>query len=96
MTIFPTALFPGTGGNQGEVESALAGEIRLQSDSELARDSRTACKWQSFVLDQDSMRNDFKAAMLKLSIVGHSLPDLTDCSEVIPSMCLHCCLPALK
>lgn len=38
-----------TGGNQGEVESPLRGEIRLQSDSELARDSRTACEWQSFV-----------------------------------------------
>ena len=42
-------LFPGTGGNQGEVESPLHGEIRLQSDSELARDSRTACEWQSFI-----------------------------------------------
>ncbi len=42
-------LFPGTGGNQGEVESPLRGELRLQSDSELARDSRTACEWQSFV-----------------------------------------------
>ena len=42
-------LFPGTGGNQGEVESPLQGELRLQSDSELARDSRTACEWQSFV-----------------------------------------------
>ena len=41
--------FPGTGGNQGEVESPLAGELRLQSDAELARDSRTACEWQSFV-----------------------------------------------
>ena len=41
--------FPGTPGNQGEVESPLAGELRLQSDSELARDSRTACEWQSFV-----------------------------------------------
>ncbi|PSS35496.1 hypothetical protein PHLCEN_2v1551, partial [Hermanssonia centrifuga] len=27
-------LFPGTGGNQGEVESPLLGEFRLQSDSE--------------------------------------------------------------
>lgn len=38
-----------TGGNQGEVESPLEGEIRLLSDSNLARDSRTACEWQSFV-----------------------------------------------
>ena len=42
-------LFPGTAGNQGEVESPLRGELRLQSDSELARDSRTACEWKSFV-----------------------------------------------
>ena len=41
--------FPGTGGNQGEVESPLAGEIRLQSDAELARDSRTACEWQKMI-----------------------------------------------
>ena len=47
-------LFPGTGGNQGEVESPLHGEIRLQSDSELARDSRTACEWQSFVSESRS------------------------------------------
>ena len=38
-----------TGGNQGEVESPLKGEMRLQSDFLLARDSRTACEWQSFV-----------------------------------------------
>ena len=42
-------LFPGTGGNQDEVESPLRGELRLQSDSELARDSRTDCEWLSFV-----------------------------------------------
>ena len=38
-----------TGGNPGEVESPLPGEIRLQSDYNIARDSRTACEWQSFV-----------------------------------------------
>lgn len=42
-------LFPGTAGNQGEAQSPLGGEIRLQSDADLARDSRTACEWQSFV-----------------------------------------------
>lgn len=42
-------LFPGTGGNQGEDESPIRGEMRLQSDHDLARDSRTACIWQSFV-----------------------------------------------
>ena len=36
-------------GNQGEVLSPLSGEIRIQSDSELSRDARTACEWQSFV-----------------------------------------------
>ena len=78
-------LFPGTSGNEGEVESPLLGEIRLQSDNDLARDSRTACEWQSFVLDQDKMRKNFAAAMLKMSILGHSQSDLVDCSEVIPS-----------
>lgn len=29
--------------------SPIAGEMRLQSDFELAQDSRTACEWQSFV-----------------------------------------------
>ena len=29
-------LFPGTGGNQGEVESPLRGEIRLQSDHDVS------------------------------------------------------------
>ncbi|KAH8112289.1 manganese peroxidase 1 precursor [Phellopilus nigrolimitatus] len=79
-------LFPGTGGNQGEAESPLAGELRLQSDSELARDSRTSCTWQSFVNNEDNMRSAFAAAMLKLSIVDHSLDNLVDCSEVIPDV----------
>ena len=41
--------FPGSGGNQGEVESPLAGELRLQSDHNFARDSRTSCTFQGFV-----------------------------------------------
>ncbi|THV06761.1 manganese dependent peroxidase 1 [Dendrothele bispora CBS 962.96] len=77
-------LFPGTGGNQGEVESPLRGEIRLQSDSELARDSRTACEWQSFATNQAKLQSAFKAAMLKLSLLGHDQSQLIDCSEVIP------------
>ncbi|KAK7472919.1 fungal class II heme-containing peroxidase [Stygiomarasmius scandens] len=77
-------LFPGTGGNQGEVESPLRGEIRLQSDSELARDSRTACEWQSFVNNQSKLQSAFKAAMLKLSLLGQDQSKLVDCSEVIP------------
>lgn len=48
--------FPGTGNNVGEVMSPLplgsgndTGELRLQSDFAIARDSRTACFWQGFV-----------------------------------------------
>nr|AQT03613.1 manganese peroxidase 2 [Irpex lacteus] len=77
-------LFPGTGGNQGEVQSPLRGEIRLQSDHDLARDSRTACEWQSFVNNQAKLQSAFKAAFKKLSVLGHNINNLIDCSEVIP------------
>ncbi|THH28450.1 hypothetical protein EUX98_g5730 [Antrodiella citrinella] len=77
-------LFPGTSGNQGEVMSPLRGEIRLQSDSELARDPRTACEWQSFVNNQNKLQSAFKAAMAKLAVLGQNVRELTDCSEVIP------------
>ncbi|KAI9068385.1 class II peroxidase [Trametes sanguinea] len=77
-------LFPGTAGNQGEVESPVMGEMRLQSDSELARDSRTACEWQSMVNNQAKMMSVFKAAMLKLSVIGQDVSQMVDCSEVIP------------
>ncbi|KAI0051238.1 class II peroxidase [Auriscalpium vulgare] len=76
--------FPGTGGNQGEVESPLRGEMRLQSDSELARDSRTACSWQANVNQQAHMAASFKAAMAKLAVLGQDLSTMVDCSEVIP------------
>ncbi|KAI0705199.1 melanin-decolorizing enzyme [Cytidiella melzeri] len=78
-------LFPGTGGNQGEVESPLRGEIRLQSDHDLARDSRTACEWQSFVNNQVKLQTAFKAAFKKLAVLGHNIDDMVDCSEVIPT-----------
>ncbi|KAK0459157.1 manganese dependent peroxidase 1 [Desarmillaria tabescens] len=77
-------LFPGTSGNQGEVESAIEGEIRLQSDAEIARDGRTACEWQSLMTDHAKLQRVFKDAMLKLSILGHNEGDLIDCSDVIP------------
>ena len=84
--------FPGGGGNQGEVESPMpltvgdnVGEIRLQSDSNFARDSRTACLWQSFVTDQQKMASMFAAAMSKLAILGHNRANLVDCSEVLPA-----------
>jgi len=78
-------LFPGTGGNQGEVESAIRGTLRLQSDSNLARDSATSCIWQSFVNDQEKMQTEFGAALFKLSLLGQNAASLTDCSEVIPA-----------
>jgi manganese peroxidase len=77
-------LFPGTGGNAGEVESPLEGEIRLNSDASLARDSRTACAWQSFVGQQAKMQSEFKAAMAKLAVIGQDRSKLIDCSDVIP------------
>ncbi|TBU33775.1 manganese-dependent peroxidase [Dichomitus squalens] len=77
-------IFPGTGGNQGEVESPLHGELRLQSDSELARDSRTACEWQSFVGNQAKLQSAFKAAFRRMSVLGHDESALIDCSELVP------------
>ncbi|KAI0342745.1 short manganese peroxidase [Trametopsis cervina] len=76
--------FPGHDAHQGEVESPLAGEIRLQSDSNFARDSRTACEWQSFVGNQDKIQTAFKAAFKKLAVLGHNPSDMVDCSDVIP------------
>ncbi|KAG6866643.1 Versatile peroxidase vpl2 [Blastosporella zonata] len=65
-------LFPGTGGNQGEVESPLQGELRLQSDHD------------SFANNQEKMQSEFAAAMLKLSLLGQHKSKMVDCSEVIP------------
>ncbi|KAJ7666360.1 manganese peroxidase isozyme precursor [Mycena rosella] len=85
-TLLVGTAFPGNGSaNQGEVESPLAGEFRLQSDFELARDSRTACEWQSFVNNQNLMAANFRAAMAKMAILGQDRNLLTDCSEVIPT-----------
>ncbi|KAI0350840.1 manganese peroxidase [Trametes cingulata] len=77
-------LFPGNGSNPGEVQSPLRGELRLQSDSELARDQRTACEWQSFVNNQAKLQSAFKAAFRKMTVLGHNERDLIDCSEVVP------------
>ncbi|TCD71227.1 Manganese peroxidase 3 [Steccherinum ochraceum] len=77
-------LFPGTGGNQGETQSPLRGEIRLQSDHDLARDSRTACEWQSFVNDPVKLHDRFIDVMLKMSLLGQDQDQMVDCSEVIP------------
>jgi catalase (peroxidase I) len=78
--------FPGTTNNTGEVASPIpqSGEMRLQSDFRLARDPRTACEWQSMVNNQRLMMSNFKSAMAKLAITGHSRARLVDCSDVIP------------
>ncbi|TFK65304.1 fungal versatile peroxidase from pleurotus Eryngii [Pluteus cervinus] len=83
-------LFPGTAGNQGEVETAVAGTLRLESDFELARDPRTACVWQEFALNQPLMADRFAPALFKLSLLGQNINRLTDCSSLIPQP------PALK
>ena len=51
---------------------------------QLARDSRTACEWQSFVDDHAKLQSAFKSAMTKMAILGHDRRTLIDCSEVIP------------
>ncbi|PPR02527.1 hypothetical protein CVT24_001953 [Panaeolus cyanescens] len=77
-------LFPGTGPNPGEVESPLAGEMRLQSDFVLSQDPRTACFWQAMVDNQERMVTEFQAAMEKLQLLGHDRNKLIDCSDVVP------------
>lgn len=56
----------------------------LLTSLKLARDSRTACEWQSFVNNQAKLQSAFKAAFKKLSVLGHNINNLIDCSEVIP------------
>lgn len=77
-------LFPGQGGLQGEVESPLKGQIRLQSDHIIARDSRSACEWQSFANDHDKLTNRFQFVIETLAMVGQDPTNMIDCSEVIP------------
>ena len=77
-------MYPGTSGNIGEALSAIAGELRLLSDHELARDSRTACEWQSFANDHDKLTNRFQFVVETLAMVGQDPTNMIDCSEVIP------------
>ncbi|KAF7796474.1 hypothetical protein EIP86_007651 [Pleurotus ostreatoroseus] len=78
-------LFPGKGGIQGTTQSPLKGEFRLQSDHDLARDSRTACEWQSFGTDQAKLQNRFQFIFGAMGQLGHDPNDLIDCSEVLPN-----------
>lgn len=93
--------FPGSGANDGEVESPLpdgqgedVGEMRLQSDAAFARDPTTACTFQNFVNDQDLMRQQFKLAFEKLALVGQDTSSFIDCSEVIPAQAPEVTKPA--
>ncbi|KAH9851607.1 hypothetical protein C2E23DRAFT_829887, partial [Lenzites betulinus] len=58
--------------------------IRLQSDHTIARDSRTACEWQSFVDNQPKAQAMFQFVFHDLSIFGQNIDDLVDCTEVVP------------
>ncbi|KAJ8517199.1 hypothetical protein ONZ45_g5603 [Pleurotus djamor] len=83
-TLLKGTVIPGDGLHKGEVKSPLPGEFRLESDGAFARDSRTACEWQSFITSPNSMVTKFEAAMAKMAIIGQNRKHLTDCSEVIP------------
>jgi hypothetical protein len=76
--------FPGREPGQGEVMSAVAGEMRLQSDHLMARDSATNCAWQSFAGNLPAVQPAFTKAFNTMSIIGHNPANLIDCSDVIP------------
>ncbi|KAJ7584950.1 putative versatile peroxidase [Mycena floridula] len=75
-------------GNQtlgvGQQLSPVRGEMRLASDALIARDSRTACVWQSFIADHTKMTASFRAAMSKMATLGQNRALMVDCSDVIP------------
>ncbi|KAI0372465.1 manganese-repressed peroxidase [Pilatotrama ljubarskyi] len=83
-TLLNGTAYPGSGPNAGEAKSPLPGEFRILSDSLIARDSRTACEWQSFVDNQSRMVSQFEAVMAKMALLGQDASALVDCSEVIP------------
>ena len=59
--------------------------MRLQSDYNFARDSRTACEWQSFVNNQTKLQEDFQFIFTAIATLGQDMDALTDCSDVIPA-----------
>ncbi|KAJ7635751.1 putative versatile peroxidase [Mycena polygramma] len=77
--------FPGNQPGQGEVMSGVLGELRLQSDHLMARDSATSCAWQSFAGQQSRVQSAFASAFLRMGNIGHNPADLIDCSDVIPA-----------
>ena len=66
------------------LDSTIPGAVRLPSDLSLASDNRTICTWQSFIEDESSMRSNFAAAMLQLSLVAQDESNMIDCSDVVP------------
>ncbi|KAL5521085.1 hypothetical protein ACEPAG_9007 [Sanghuangporus baumii] len=82
--VFDTQFFIET-----RLHNALPGAGRLPSDTELARDDRTSCLWQSFITDQDAMRTAFGIAMTKMSLLGQNQSQLVDCTELIPIPAPH-------
>ncbi|KAJ7446321.1 heme peroxidase [Mycena latifolia] len=88
-TLLRGTLWPGSGPHNGQEKSPFRGELRLQSDWALARDSRTSCHWQSFLNNQDRMMDRFATAMAKMALLGQNVNSLHDCSEVIPAPTLR-------
>ncbi|KAJ7112485.1 manganese peroxidase 1 [Mycena epipterygia] len=84
-TLLPGKVWPGTHDNKGEVLAPFVEEFRLQSDFALARDSRTSCRWQSFIGQQSLMMQRFGTAMQKMALLGHNANSLVDCSVVVPA-----------
>ncbi|KAJ7617071.1 putative versatile peroxidase [Roridomyces roridus] len=84
---FVETLLNGTvsGNNKGQVPSPIQGELRLQSDFELAQDPATACLWQANVNNQASMARAFQQSFAKMQILGQDASSLVDCSDVIPA-----------
>ncbi len=76
--------FPGQPNVTGESLSPIVGEMRLTSDFLIARDSRTACEWQSFTNDQGKFVETFPDVFGRLGLLGVDQSTLIDCSEVIP------------
>lgn len=65
--------------------SPMKGELRLQSDSNFARDSATSCLWQANVNNQAHMASAFQAAFAKMQNLGQNVAKMVDCSDVIPT-----------
>ncbi|KAJ7642261.1 manganese peroxidase 2 [Roridomyces roridus] len=72
--------------NKGEEDTPIKGELRLQSDFELARDPVTACLWQANVNNQALMAFAFQQSFFKMQSLGQNVAKMTDCSEVIPAV----------